>query len=177
MITLRAAPGPAPAVVPRGPELDTVIPGPAPPTTAPHRTAAEPRTTGPHRTDGPPAITRRHAAWLRLWMTVLGLAYLTGRPLPVPPPKVRDAAAEQPCRTDRLVGSLAERLAAERGAALRGSYPPAALARALTSAGRRALAGWPVPARAGQVWVIPQLRWAHEAARAGWAGDWAGREG
>lgn len=139
--------------MPRGPGLDAVIPG-------------------PHRAAGPPQVTTgRHAAWLRLWTTVLGLAFLTGRTLPAPPPQVLAAASWQPRRTARLVGSLAERLAAERGAALRGSYPPPALARALAGAGRRMLDGRPVPARAGQVWVIPQLRWAHEAARAGWERD------
>ena len=30
---------------------------------------------------------------------------------------------------------------------------------------------FPVFARTGQVWVIPQLRWAHEAARVGWERD------
>jgi hypothetical protein len=153
VITLHGATATAPTAVPRGPGLDAVIPG-------------------PHRAVGSPQVTTgRHVAWLRLWTTVLGLAFLTGRTLPAPPPQVLAAASWQPRRTARLVGSLAERLAAERGAALRGSYPPPALARALTGAGRRMLDGRPVPARAGQVWVIPQLRWAHEAARAGWERD------
>lgn len=110
-------------------------------------------------------------AWPRLWTTVLGLAFLAGRTLPAPPPQVREGAARHPRRTDRLVESAAGRMAAERGAALRGCYPPAALARALTGAGKRLLAGQPLPPRAGQVWVIPQLRWAHEAARVGWERD------
>lgn len=152
MIILRAA-ATAPTVVPpQGPGLDTVI-------------------GGPHRAGQPPVTASRHAAWLRLWTTVLGLAFLTGRPLPAPPPLVRAAAVYQPRRTGRLAGSLAERLAAERGAALRECYPPAALARALSGAGKRMLADQPVPPRAGQVWVIPQLRWAHEAARVGWERD------
>jgi hypothetical protein len=110
----------------------------------------------------------RDAAWLRLWTTVLGLAFLAGRPLPSPPPAVRAAALYQPRRTDRLTASLTERFAAERSAALRGCYPPGALARALTSTGCRLLAGRPVPPHAGRVWVIPQLRWSHEAARVRW---------
>jgi hypothetical protein len=41
----------------------------------------------------------------------------------------------------------------------------------MSSAAARLLAGQPAPAAAGQVWVIPQLRWAHEAARIGWGPD------
>jgi hypothetical protein len=41
----------------------------------------------------------------------------------------------------------------------------------MSSAAARLLAGQPAPATAGQVWVIPQLRWAHEAARVGWGPD------
>lgn len=119
----------------------------------------------PHLTVG------RDAAWLRTWTTVLGLAFLAGRPLPVPPPAARAAALYQPRRTDRLAESLAERFAAERGAALRGCYSPGALARALTGTARRLLADRPVPPYAGQVWVIPQLRWAHEAIRVGWGSN------
>jgi hypothetical protein len=153
VITLRAAAAPAPSAVPRTLSLDALIPGQARPSGQPY------------------LITGRDAAWLRLWTTVLGLAFLTGRPLPAPPPRVRAVEGYQPRRTGRVVTSLAERLAAERGAAVRGCYPPAALARALASAGKRLLAGQPVQARAGQVWVIPQLRWAHEAARVGWEAD------
>ena len=150
MITLHAAAAPAPSFVPRGPGLDAVVPDRA-------RSAVRPC-----------LATSRDAAWLRLWTTVLGLAFLSGQPVPSPPPAVRAAALYQPRRTDRLVASLAVRLTTERGAALRACYPPAALARALTSTGRRLLADQPVPPRAGQVWVIPQLRWAYEAARVGW---------
>lgn len=150
MTTLRVATAPVPTAVPRAPGLGTLVPG-------------QVRKPGrPHLAVG------RDAAWLRLWTTVLGLSFLAGRPLPSPPPAVRAAALYQPRRTDRLTGSLAERFAAERGAALRGCYPPGALARALTSTGRRLLDDRPAPPHAGQVWVIPQLRWAHEAARVGW---------
>lgn len=139
--------------MPRGHDLDTVIPGPL--------LAAVPSQ----------ANTDLHDAWTRLWTIVLGLAFLAGRTLPAPPPRVRQDTVCHPRRTDRLVESLAGRMAAERGAALRGCYPPAALARALAGAGKRMLDGHPLPARAGQVWVIPQLRWAHEAARVGWERD------
>lgn len=125
----------------------------------------------PRAAGQPHLATDRQAAWLRLWTTVLGLAFLAGQPLPAPPPETRAAAAGQPGRTDHMVASLAGRLAAERGVALRGCYPPAALARALARTGKRLLAGGMVPARAGQVWVIPQLRWAYEAARVGWERD------
>lgn len=137
-------------MVPRAPGLGALVPS---------------QVRGPRR---PQLTIGRDAAWLRTWTTVLGLAFLAGRPLPSPPPAVQAAALYQPHRTDRLATSLAERFAADRGAALRGCYPPGALARALTSVGRRLLADSPVPPRAGQVWVIPQLRWAHEAARVGW---------
>lgn len=147
---MRVATAPGPPAVPQAPGLDPIVPG-------------QVRMAGrPHLTVG------RDAAWLRTWTTVLGVAFLAGRPLPSPPPAVRAAALYQPRRTDRLTASLAERFAAERGAALRGCYPPGALARALTSTGRRLLADRPVPPHAGQVWVIPQLRWAHEATRVGW---------
>lgn len=155
MITLRAAVAPVLSAAPRGPGLDTIIPGAV-------RAAGQPYLT-----------TGRDAAWLRLWTTMLGLAVLTGRPLPSPPPRVRAAAVCQPRRTGRVIASLSERLAAQRAAALRGCYPPAALARALAGVGKRLLAGQPVSARAGQVWVIPQLRWAHQAAGVGWERDGA----
>lgn len=150
MTTLPVATVPAPAAGPGAPGLGTAVPGQV--RTPRHQHLA----------------VGRDAAWLRFWTTALGLAFLAGRPLPSPPPAVRAAMLYQPRRTDRLAASLAERFTAERGAALRGSYPPGALARSLTSTGRRLLAGRPVPPHAGQVWVIPQLRWAHEAARVGW---------
>jgi hypothetical protein len=111
------------------------------------------------------------AAWFRLWTTALGLAFLTGRPLPAPPLQLRAAAIRRPRRAERALASATERLTSERAAALRGCYEPATLARAMFSAASRLLAGQPAPAAAGQVWVIPQLRWAHEAARAGWGAD------
>ncbi|MBO0803944.1 MAG: hypothetical protein J2P25_12835 [Nocardiopsaceae bacterium] len=164
MTTLRAAASPAltpPSPIPLAPTPPTPV-GPA-------------QAVGQSQAD-----TWRAATWLRLWMTMLGLAFLTGRPLPSPPPQALAAAAYQPRRTGRMIASLAERLAAERGAALRGCYPPAELARSLAGLGKRLLAGQQVPARAGQVWVIPQLRWAHEATRIGWdsvSRDGAGGDG
>jgi hypothetical protein len=142
-----------PSFTPRVHGLDTVVP-------------AQPQASAQQ---GPAA--GRDTAWLRIWTTVLGLAFLTGQPVPAPPPAVRAATLYQPYRTDRLVASLSERMATDRGAALRGYYSPAVLARALTGTGRRLLANQPVPPLAGQVWVIPQLRWIYEAVRVGWNRD------
>lgn len=107
------------------------------------------------------------AAWFRLWTTALGLAFLAGKPLPAPPPAIRALAARQPAAEAALAG-LTARFVAERGAALREFFPPATLTRALGGAATRLLTSQVAPASAGQVWVIPPLRWAHEASRVGW---------
>ncbi len=112
----------------------------------------------------------QEAAWLRLWAKVLLLAFLTGRPLPALPPPLRAAAGA--CRSrimECALGTIAERAVAERAAAIRGCFPATSLIRALTGVGADMLAGRSVPGTAGHAWVIPQLRWAHEATRVGWA--------
>lgn len=109
------------------------------------------------------------AAWERLWIEILVLAFLTGRPLPAPPPHLRAATAARRARVRECVlAALAERAVTERVPALGGSYPAASLARAASSVATAMLAGQNAPRAAGQVWVIPQLRWAHEASRVGW---------
>jgi hypothetical protein len=114
--------------------------------------------------------TSQEAAWLRLWATMLLLAFLVGHPLPpVPPPLRAAAAARRPRVIECALATIAERLIAERAPAIRGCFPVAALARALSGVAADMLAGRRTPGTAGQVWVIPQLRWAHEAARVGWA--------
>jgi hypothetical protein len=108
------------------------------------------------------------AAWFRLWTTALGLAFLAGKPLPAPPPPIRALAARQPAAAEAALSGLTARFVAERGAALREFFPPATLTRALSGAATRLLTSQVAPASAGQVWVIPPLRWAHEASRVGW---------
>jgi hypothetical protein len=118
------------------------------------------------------ALTREpgssDAAWFRLWTTALGLAFLAGKPLPAPPPAIRALAGRQPAAAEAALAGLTARFVAERGAALREFFPPATLTRALGGAATRLLTSQVAPASAGQVWVIPPLRWAHEASRVGW---------
>jgi hypothetical protein len=116
----------------------------------------------------PDAPGSSEAAWFRLWTTALGLAFLTGRPLPAPPPAVRTLAVRQPAAAEAALAGLTGRFVAERGAVLREFFPPATLGRALGGAATRLLTSQVAPASAGQVWVIPPLRWAHEASRVGW---------
>jgi hypothetical protein len=71
-------------------------------------------------------------------------------------------------RRDALLEVIAERSVASRAPALRASYPPGVLVAVLSQVARDLLDGQPGPARAGRTWVPPQLRWAHEADRAGW---------
>jgi hypothetical protein len=109
------------------------------------------------------------AAWLRLWVQALLLGFLTGCCLPPPPPPLRAAwAGQRPRLRECALATVADRAVASRAAALRDCYPPRALTRAVAWAGADLLAGRPVPRLAAQVWVPPQLRWAHEATRVGW---------
>lgn len=111
------------------------------------------------------------SAWLRLWTQTLLLAFLTGRPLPaVPPPLLAAWQRLAPRTRECALATVAERAVAARAAALRGCYPAPMLIRVLTRVAADLLDGWPAPRTAGLVWVVPQLRWAHEAARVGWSG-------
>jgi uncharacterized protein len=111
------------------------------------------------------------SAWLRLWTQTLLLAFLTGRPLPaVPPPLLTAWQRLDPRTRECALATVAERAAATRSAALRGCYPVPVLIGVLTRVAADLLEGRSVPRTAGQVWVVPQLRWAHEAARVGWGG-------
>jgi hypothetical protein len=130
--------------------------------------------------------------WLRLWLHTLLLAFLTGRPVPRVPPGLRSAwRALGPRERDCLLATVLEAAVSGRAGVLRRSYDPQRLLVVLAAVSGRILetaAAWPGPAtgeageteasltraqgpdfappfRAGQVWVIPQLRWLHEAER------------
>jgi hypothetical protein len=122
--------------------------------------------------------------WLRLWGQVLVLAFLTGRPLPHVPAAVRRSWPSFDVRTrECLLATVAQAAIASRSMALRHTYDPRRLemAVATTAAGLLAAAvpsaavpsgtgssrylAARIPLRAGQVWVIPQLRWLHEVDR------------
>jgi hypothetical protein len=110
------------------------------------------------------------SAWLRLWTQTLLLAFLTGRPLPgVPQPLLAVWQGLEERTRECALATVAERAVAARAAALRGCYPASVLIRVLTRVAADLLVGRPAPRTAGQVWVVPQLRWAHEAARVGWS--------
>lgn len=111
----------------------------------------------------------QEAAWLRVWVTALLLAFLTGRPLPVASAPLRAARARGRRVMECALAIAVDHAVAERASALRTCFPPAALARALALVAADLLYDGPRPATAGHVWVIPQLRWAHEATRVGWA--------
>ncbi len=78
-------------------------------------------------------------------------------------------------RRGALLDVIAERSVASRSPALRASYPPGVLVAVLSQVARDLLDGHAGPARAGRTWVPPQLRWAHEADRAGWQRPVAGQ--
>ena len=103
-------------------------------------------------------------AWLRLWGQALVLAFLTGRPMPGVPAALRTGAqALSPRGRECLLATVIDAAVAARAAALRPCYDPRFLAAVAATVAARLLAGGgAVPARAGSVWVIPQLRWLHE---------------
>jgi hypothetical protein len=128
--------------------------------------------------------------WLRLWVQALVLAFITGRPLPQVPQPVRQASHQPRDARARecLLATAVDAAVGSRALALRHSYQPERLTAAIASvaAGQLAMAGQQVstcqsagrstgqsaglagamtPPRAGHFWVIPQLRWLHEAER------------
>jgi len=162
--------------VPYGGDAECARPGPAPPLLSRRSTAcgavctgeractqAEMRAAEVLAAPGSPA-----GAWLRAWVQVLILAFLTNRAGPAVPAALR-------CRWDELGGRLRECLlatvvdaaVAARARALRPSYDPAHLAATVARAARRALgaSAGPPGTRAGPDWVIPQVRWLHELDR------------
>jgi uncharacterized protein len=153
----RPGPGPVPPMLARR----SAACGPAC-TGARACTAAEMRAAGVLAAPGSPAD-----AWLRVWAEVLLLAFLTNRALPAVPPALRG-------RWDGLGGRLREcllatvvdRAVAVRARALRPSCDPARLSASVARAAADALGRGAGPGtRPGPGWVIPQVRWLHEAGR------------
>ena len=126
--------------------------------------------------------------WFRLWGEALVLAFLTGRPLPKVPAPVRRSWPAIDVRTrECLLATVVDDAVSARARALRYSYEPKRLVAAVASTAAGLLAAStqaatqaaaqaaaqaaqpearvPTPIRAGHVWVIPQLRWLHEADR------------
>jgi hypothetical protein len=106
-------------------------------------------------------------AWLRLWVQTLVLAFLTGRPVPRVPARLRSGCQPlSPRRRECLLATVVDAAVTARAAALRASYDPQCLTAVIAAVAARTLTGGDaVPGRAGPVWVIPQLRWLHEMER------------
>jgi hypothetical protein len=105
--------------------------------------------------------------WLRLWAQTLMLAFLTGRPLPRVPPELRSAwRALSPRTRECVLATILDGAVTTRATALRRYYDPRCLLSVTAAVTMRLLDGSAdVPFRAGQLWVIPQLRWLHETER------------
>jgi DNA helicase HerA-like ATPase len=106
-------------------------------------------------------------AWLRVWAEALLLAHLTHRPVPLVPAALRQRwAGLEPRLRECLLATVTERALAGRSLVLRASYDPQALATALAGTAQRMLGGGNgAGARPSPDWVIPQVRWLHEADR------------
>jgi hypothetical protein len=115
-------------------------------------------------------------AWLRLWTGTFVLAFLTDNPLPaVPGPLGRRWRGLGVRPRECLLARVMDAAVGGRAAALRTSFDPdrftgivtsAALSRLNDAANAARAAGVTAPAiRPGPAWVIPQLRWLHEAER------------
>jgi hypothetical protein len=115
-------------------------------------------------------------AWLRLWTETFLLAFLTDSPLPaVPGPVGRRWRSLGVRPRECLLARAVDAAVGGRGAALRTSFDPGRFTGIVTSAAVTRLndaanagrAAGPAPPlrRPGPAWVIPQLRWLHEAER------------
>jgi hypothetical protein len=107
------------------------------------------------------------SAWLRIWTETLLLAFLTNRPLPaVPAPLHTRWSGLEPRLRECALATLIDRAVTARAASIRASYDPLRLAASACAAALRLLDGEGPPGdRTGPNWVIPQLRWLHEAER------------
>jgi hypothetical protein len=161
--------------VPFGGAAECPRPGPAPPMLARRSAACGPRCTGERACTqaemraaevlagpGSPAD-----AWLRVWAQALVLAFLTNRGLPAVPSPLRGRWGELDGRLrECLLATVVDQAVAVRARALRPSYDPAHLAASAARAAVRALDQGSGPGQPpGPGWVIPQLRWLHEADR------------
>jgi hypothetical protein len=106
-------------------------------------------------------------AWPRLWIQALVIAFVAGRPVPRVPFPLRRAWAElSPRRRECVLADVIDSAVTARAPGLRPSYNPRSLMSALAAVAARMLDSEdPVLFRAGQVWVIPPLRWLHEMER------------
>jgi hypothetical protein len=106
-------------------------------------------------------------AWPRLWLQALVIAFVAGRPVPRVPFPLRRAWAElSPRRRECVLADVIDRAVMARAPGLRPSYNPRSLMSAVAAVAARMLDSEdPVLFRAGQVWVIPPLRWLHEMER------------
>ncbi len=161
--------------VPFGGGAEHARPGPVPPLLARRSTACgrscageRPCTQREMRTAEVLAAPRSPAdAWLRVWVQAVVLAFLTNRSVPVVPAPLRTRWAGLGARLrECLLATVVDQAVAVRARALRPSYDPAQLAASLARAAARALGEGTGPgARPGPDWVIPQVRWLHEADR------------
>jgi hypothetical protein len=106
-------------------------------------------------------------AWLRVWVQALALAFLANRSMPMVPARLRTRWDGLGARLrECLLATVVDQAVAVRAPALRPSYDPAHLAASLARAAMRALSESTGPGTSpGPDWVIPQVRWLHEADR------------
>jgi uncharacterized protein len=162
--------------VPFGGDAEHARPGPVPPLLSRRSTACGPVCTAGRacthaqiRAAEVLAAPRSPAdAWLRVWVQALILAFLTNRARPAVPAALRRRWDGLGGRVrECLLATVADAAVAVRARALRPSYDPAHLAAGVARAARCALSprAGPPGTRAGQDWVIPQVRWLHELDR------------
>jgi uncharacterized protein len=106
-------------------------------------------------------------AWLRIWTETLGLAFLTNRRLPAVPGRLlRRWDGLDPRLAQCALATLVDKWVGARASSMRDSYDPSRLAATIAATAQRMLGGVePAAARTGPNWVVPQLRWLHEAER------------
>lgn len=105
------------------------------------------------------------AAWLRVWVDVLVLAYLTNNVRPTPPEALwRQWAYMDPRTRECVLATVVERTVGARATELRRTFDPGDLTRTVAADARRLLDRtddrFDVPP--GTTWVPPHIRWLHE---------------
>jgi hypothetical protein len=105
-------------------------------------------------------------AWLRVWAEVLILGYLTGNALPAVPAALRKWWAGVPGRRrECALAAVIQAALQGRDQALRSYFDTGMLAAAAAERARALLDGPDAATSPGPAWVIPPLRWLHEAER------------